>query len=149
MGLEEEFLKNLMDYMESREGNRMTMDREQNTTSKGAKKNEGEPVVLTDGTIDAFVAAHPRAVVDCYTTWCGPCRDLAKDLKILAKKHADKIAFGKVDVEDNTETSKRYSVMAVPIILVFRDGELEDACVGAPEMEELEEWLLDVFEGGE
>ena len=127
----------------------MADNRGMRTTSNGAKGNKGVPAALTDGTIDAFVAAHPRAVVDCYTTWCGPCRDLAKDLKILAKKHADKIAFGKVDVEDNTETSKRYSVMAVPIILVFRDGELEDACVGAPEMEELEEWLLDVFEGGE
>jgi len=136
-------------YSVPREETMMADNRESGTTSKDAKGNNGVSVDLTDGTIDAFVAAHPRAVVDCYTTWCYPCRDLAKDLKVLAKKHTDMIAFGKVDVEDNTETSKRYSVMAVPIILVFRGGELEDACVGAPEMEELEEWLLDVFEGGE
>jgi len=89
------------------------------------------PVELTDETLDGFVRAHRLAVVDCWAPWCAPCRLIAPVIEELAREYAGRIAFGKLNVDENPLTAMRFGIMGIPTLLVFKRGRLVDRIVGA------------------
>jgi len=92
---------------------------------------KGEPVPVTDQDIDAFVAKNPKVVVDCWAPWCGPCRMLSPTIDALAKDMTGKVAFGKLNTDDNFRTSEKYRIASIPTLLFFKDGKLVDKMIGA------------------
>lgn len=90
-----------------------------------------EPVVLTDATLPEFLAGHRLAVVDCWAPWCGPCRLVEPVVAGLARELAGRVAFGKLNVDENPRAAQGFGVQAIPTLLVFRDGRLADRIVGA------------------
>jgi thioredoxin 1 len=100
------------------------------------------PVPLTDATFDEFVGKYPRAVVDCWAEWCGPCRMIAPHIEALAKAHKGRIAYGKLNVDSNPRITGRFNVMSIPTLLVFLDGALKETLVGAMPRSELEQQVL-------
>lgn len=64
-------------------------------------------------------------IVDMYADWCGPCRALAPIFEKLSQKYGDKIKFAKFDVDkdEGYQISQKYSVMSIPCVIVFKDGE--------------------------
>jgi thioredoxin 1 len=56
---------------------------------------------------------------------------MAPIIDSLAKEYADKIAFGKLDVDNNQKTVKKYMIMAMPTFLIFKDGKVVDSIIGA------------------
>lgn len=91
----------------------------------------GKPVDLGDGTFHRFVEEHALAVVDCWAAWCAPCRMVAPVIDELASAYSGRIAFGKLNVDENRDTAMRYQVMSIPTLLVFKAGQLVDRIVGA------------------
>ncbi len=89
------------------------------------------PVDLTDADFDDFVRSHELVVVDFWADWCMPCRFMAPVVKELAKEMAGKVAFGKLNVDENPRTAARFGIMSIPTFLIFRNGKLVDALVGA------------------
>jgi len=96
-----------------------------------------EPVTLTDAGFDAFVAKYPMVVVDCWAPWCGPCRMVAPVVEALAKEMAGKVAFGKLNTDENPKTPGKFNISAIPTLLVFKDGKLADRVIGAMPKEQL------------
>jgi len=88
-------------------------------------------ITLTDGNIDAAVAKYPFIVVDCWAQWCGPCKMLGPILENLAKKYSGEIVFGKIDVDSNTGTAKKYGIRSIPNLIVFKNGQKVGDIVGA------------------
>jgi thioredoxin 1 len=86
---------------------------------------------ITDTNFDAEVtqAAGP-VVVDCYATWCGPCRALSPIVDGLADTYVGKIKFYKVNVDESPKVSKQFQIDAIPRLLFFKDGKLVDSTVG-------------------
>jgi len=70
------------------------------------------------------------AVVDFWAEWCGPCRLIGPIIEDLAKDYDGKALIGKVNVDENPETSMKYSVRSIPTILFIKDGEVVDKHVG-------------------
>lgn len=74
--------------------------------------------------------------VDCYTSWCGPCKMMAS--QVLAQKKVgdymnDKFVSVKIDMEkgEGPDVKKRYGVKAYPTFLVIQpDGTLIHQVVG-------------------
>jgi len=101
------------------------------TESGPAGPEVHSPIEVTDSTFNEIVKKDGLVVVDCWAAWCAPCRMIAPIIEELAKDHAGKILFGKLNVDSNREVPLEYQIMSIPTILVFKDGELVDRILGA------------------
>lgn len=105
--------------------------REIMSEEQGSGDWPSEPVEVTDSTFDDFVNKYEAAVVDCWAPWCGPCRMIAPIVDELAQEYKGKIAFGKLNTDENQAISMRYQIMSIPRLLVFKNGEMKEQIVGA------------------
>lgn len=96
-----------------------------------------EPVNVTDGNFNDFIKRYNVVLVDCWAPWCGPCRMVAPVIDALAKEMKGKVAFGKLNTDENQKTAMRFYIEAIPTMLVFKDGELVDRYVGARPKDDL------------
>ena len=87
-------------------------------------------VELTEGTFEEAVSNNPITVIDCWAVWCGPCQVLTPIMEQLAEEYSGKVAFAKLDVDQNQNVARKYRIMAIPTLLYFKDGELADTTVG-------------------
>ncbi len=91
----------------------------------------GGVAVLSDASFDSFVSGNAVALVDFWAPWCGPCRMVSPAVEKLAAEYAGRVAFGKVNVDENPSTSSRFNIMGIPTLLIFRNGSPADSIVGA------------------
>lgn len=89
------------------------------------------PVAVTDADFDEFVRKYPKVVVDCWAPWCGPCRMLSPTIDAIAKEMKGKVAFAKVNTDENFGVASKFKVMSIPTLLFFKDGKLVDKAIGA------------------
>jgi thioredoxin 1 len=90
-----------------------------------------KPIEVTDATFKEIVERHPLVVVDCWASWCGPCRIVAPVIEELARDYAGKVLFGKLNVDKNRVTAMQYQIRGIPTLLVFHHGKLVDRIIGA------------------
>jgi thioredoxin 1 len=87
---------------------------------------------VTDDTFaDTVLAADRPVVVDFWAEWCPPCHMISRALGELAGEYGDRIAVVTLNSDENPVTVRRYAVMSLPTLLVFRGGELVASTVGA------------------
>jgi thioredoxin 1 len=80
-------------------------------------------------------------VVAFWAPWCIPCRELDAPLAELAAEFAGRARVVRVNVEWSSRVARRFDVVALPTILIFRGGELVSRSSGAASKEDLEELL--------
>jgi len=88
-------------------------------------------LVLSDADFKREVQANREVVVDLWAEWCYPCKMLSPILSELAAEYEGRVVFAKLNVDENPRTPEAYDVMAIPTLLVFKDGALKDRIVGA------------------
>ncbi len=103
-----------------------------------AANDDGKPIILSDASFSSEISKHPLMVVDFWAAWCGPCRMVAPIVEQLAKEYAGRIAFGKLNVDENPLTSEEFQVQSIPTLLIFRNGEAVDGIIGAVPKYQLE-----------
>jgi thioredoxin 1 len=104
---------------------------EETEEGEGAKEETNLIIELTSDNFDQAVHKHRLLVVDCWAEWCAPCRIVAPVVEQLARDYRGRIAFAKLNVDKSRSLALRYSIMSIPMLLVFKDGELIDQVVGA------------------
>jgi thioredoxin 1 len=97
----------------------------------------GKALEITDSNFNEIVSKNKTVLIDFWAEWCGPCRMIAPMIEELAGKYNGKAIVGKLDVDNNQESSVKFGVRSIPTLLVFKDGELVDRHVGAVSKETL------------
>ena len=90
---------------------------------------------------DELLKGDKPVVCDFFATWCGPCKMLAPVMEEVGKEFEDKAVFVKVDIDENMELARRYGIMSIPLVAVFKDGEEADKSLGYITKSEMQEFL--------
>ncbi len=75
-------------------------------------------------------------LVDFWASWCGPCQAVGPVIEEIAGEVTD-VKVGKVDVDSETELARKYKVMSIPTLIVFKDGQAVKREVGAKPKDEI------------
>ena len=92
---------------------------------------------------DELLKGEKPVVCDFFATWCGPCKMLAPVMEEVSKEFEDKAVFVKVDVDDNMELSARYGIMSIPLVVIFKGGEVAAKSLGYMSKSEAQQFLKD------
>ncbi len=89
-------------------------------------------IEFTDANFEELVIKSDKPViVDFWAVWCGPCRMVGPIVQEIGEEYGEKAVVGKLDVDHNPETARKYSIRNIPTILFFKNGEVVDKQVGA------------------
>ncbi len=94
-------------------------------------------LTLNKDNFDQTVAAG-TVLVDFWAGWCGPCKMQSPIVDQFAEAHGD-VTVGKVNVDEEPELALRFSIMSIPTLMVFKDGQMAGKTVGLSTTEEIEE----------
>ena len=87
---------------------------------------------LTDATFDENVKGSDVPVlVDFWAEWCGPCKMITPVLEEIADEQAGKVRIAKLNIDDNLDVTRRFEVMSIPTLILFKDGEPQVRLIGA------------------
>ena len=87
---------------------------------------------LTDATFDEHVKSSDVPVlVDFWAEWCGPCKMISPVLEEIAEEQTGKIKIVKLNIDDNLDVTRRFDVMSIPTLILFKDGEPQVRLIGA------------------
>ena len=99
---------------------------------EGAAADASHPIEVTDGNFAQVLAdaGDKPVLIDCWATWCPPCRMLAPTIDALAAESSGRYVIGKLDTDNNPQTSSRFQISSIPTMLIFKRGQLIDQIVG-------------------
>ena len=92
----------------------------------------GAVTTLSDSTFDETVASDGTPVlVDFWAEWCGPCKMIAPILEEIADEQGEALQVAKLNVDEAGDIARRFEVMSIPTLILFKDGEPVKRIVGA------------------
>ena len=92
----------------------------------------GKTVAVTDEDFEQKVLKSDKPViVDFWAPWCGPCRAVAPILEELASEYDGKVVVAKVNTDEHPNHAGKLGIMAIPTLIMFKDGKEVDRIQGA------------------
>ncbi|GAB4357794.1 MAG: thioredoxin [Oricola sp.] len=89
---------------------------------------------------DVLGASEP-VVVDFWAEWCGPCKMISPALEEISNEMEGKVKIAKVNVDENQDLAVQYGVRSIPMLLMFKNGEIADQMIGAAPKARLADWI--------
>ena len=80
-------------------------------------------------------------LVDFWAEWCGPCHAVSPVLDRIVEERPGELKLVKVNIDEEQELARRYGIMSIPAMIIFKDGEPAAAAVGAQPKGSLERAL--------
>ena len=101
---------------------------------------------VTDASFaDDVLNSDKPVLVDFWADWCGPCKMIGPALEEISEELADKVTIAKVDIMENTDTAAKFGVQSIPLMLLFKNGEVVAQKLGAAPKSQLKGWLESVL----
>ena len=93
---------------------------------------------ITEKNFEELVLNNDKPVlVDFWASWCGPCRAVGPVIDQIAEDYKDKVVVGKINVDEQPSLAQHFSVMSIPTLCIFQDGEVVNRMVGARSYEDI------------
>ena len=89
---------------------------------------------------DVLGSSEP-VVVDFWAEWCGPCKMISPALEEISQEMDGQVKIAKVNVDENQELAVQYGVRSIPMLLMFKNGEIADQMIGAAPKAKLSDWI--------
>jgi thioredoxin 1 len=96
--------------------------------------------VTTSTFDDEVLGSEQPVIVDFWAEWCGPCHAVAPVLDQIAGERTE-LKLVKVNIDEEPDLARRYGIMSIPTIMLFKGGEPAAAAVGAQPKKMLERSL--------
>lgn len=100
---------------------------------------------LTETDFDAVINGGKPALVDFWATWCGPCRMIGPEIEELAVEYDGRAEVCKVNVDDEKALAKRFRIMSIPCVILFKDGQELNRLIGARDKSEYADALEEIM----
>ncbi|OGG35410.1 thioredoxin [Candidatus Gottesmanbacteria bacterium RIFOXYB1_FULL_47_11] len=95
-------------------------------------------ITITDATFEQLVLKSTKPVlVDFWAVWCGPCQTQGPIVEDVARQIGEKAVVGKVNVDENPQTSQKYGIMSIPTLMIFKSGAVVKQFIGVQSKEAL------------
>ncbi|GBF34237.1 thioredoxin [Desulfocucumis palustris] len=86
---------------------------------------------LNDSNFEAEVLKSDLPVlVDFWAPWCGPCRSMAPIIEELSNEYQGKVKITKLNVDQSQEIARRFGIMSIPTLIIFKNGQNVGQTVG-------------------
>ena len=85
---------------------------------------------LDENNFEDFIKKYPLSVIDFWAPWCAPCKAMAPRLRRLSNIYKGKVAFGKINTQDNSKIAKKYNITSIPHLGFFRYGKKISSSTG-------------------
>jgi len=104
--------------------------------SKKEKILRQEITIIKNDDFDEVLKSTMPVFVKAFAEWCMPCKDYHKNLFLPASKKYSSVKFYEMDAEKNLKISNKYGIKSYPTTMIFKNGRIIDAFVGATEFDE-------------
>src|SRR4051794_18975798 len=97
---------------------------------------------ITESTFQSEVIESEKdVIVDFWAEWCGPCHAVAPVLDRIVAERDDEVHLVKVNIDEEQKLARRFGIVSIPTIILFRGGEPAAAALGAQPKQMLEKSL--------
>ncbi len=80
-------------------------------------------------------------LLDFWASWCGPCKMVSPIIDAVAQEVEGRVKVGKINVDEEQELAKSFSIMSIPTLVVINNGKLVNQTVGVKSKEEILEMI--------
>ncbi len=94
---------------------------------------------------DEVLQSDIPVLVDFWAPWCGPCKAIGPVVEELAEEYAERVKIVKMNVDESQATPGKYSIRAIPTLILFKGGEVVDQVTGAVAKSSLEQMMSKVL----
>jgi len=101
-------------------------------------------ITLDEKNFNEFIQKYSLSVVDFWAPWCGPCKAMLTRVRRLSVIYNGKVAFGRLNIEENKVISKRYKIMGIPHLGFFRYGKKLTSTTGLKSVKDIKD-IIDGF----
>ncbi len=70
-------------------------------------------------------------LVDFWAEWCVPCHMVSPVVEEIGQEKGESLRVAKLNIDENPEVTRRYGVMSIPTLMLFKDGQEKARVVGA------------------
>jgi thioredoxin len=70
-------------------------------------------------------------LVDFWAEWCVPCHMVSPVVEEIGQEKGERLNVVKLNIDDNPGATRRYGVMSIPSLILFKGGEEVARVIGA------------------
>ena len=86
--------------------------------------------IVQSNEFEDVIKGEKPTIVDFFATWCGPCKMLSPILEKVEEDSEGKFNVVKVDIDESLDLARKYGIMSVPTMIVFKEGQEQEKMIG-------------------